>query len=232
MIKRIPTDVIFDLKELFDSMSVNQIVHFIMSLVQIGDRFTYLSSETMTKLVLELLDLKEEDIVFDLGSGNGGFLGKTLCYAKENHIKLDRVFGVDIDNNHVSTSNMALEILTSETKGNFDVKYSNILTDDVSFKYTKGYVFPPFNIKIFGMDSKFDTIFDNIKLTPRNNSELVFIDRLLNNINGKNPRAVALVSGRMLFNNADKEYREALINEGLLEGIIELPNNILEKHSN
>ena len=68
-------------------------------------------------------------------------------------------------------------------------------------------------------------------MTAKNSFELVFIDKLLANLKGENKRGVALVTGRTLFNVADREYREALANSGLLEGIIELPQNTLENTS-
>jgi type I restriction enzyme M protein len=134
--------------------------------------------------------------------------------------------GVEINVSQVYNSIMALEILSDDYLRKIRIDYGNVVTDKIKNHYNKGYAFAPFAMRLSGGAVNFKTIFKDIELTARNSSELIFIDKLIKNLEGEDRRAVALVHGRVLFNNSDREYRNEIVKSGLLEGIIELPGNL------
>lgn len=230
-IKRIPKDIIYDLKEYFDQLSKEEIKTTLMDTLLFDDKFIDKTSKDLGDLSCKLLELMEDDVLFDLGSGRGSFLSIASDYANKSNINVKELAGIEINLNHLSISRMIMEILLEDRTTVYNINYANILSDSPLITYNKGYVYPPLGMRFIGSDPYFKTIFSEIILTAKNSFELVFIDKLLTNLKGENKRGVALVTGRTLFNVADREYREALANSGLLEGIIELPQNILENTS-
>ncbi len=164
-------------------------------------------------------------VVADIGSGNGSVLANILIDSRRQGYVLKDLIGFEINSEQAKMSQMALDIL-SDGDPKPIIKIGNVL-DGGDFICTRGYCFPPFGMKQFLREkSKPSKLFKKIELSMRNTSEWLFVDTLLSGLH-ENGRAVAIVSGRALFNYADEEYRRALIESGLLEGIIELPNGSL-----
>lgn len=164
-------------------------------------------------------------IVADVGSGNGGVLAKILVDSRRHGHVLKDLIGFELNSEQAKMSQMALDIL-SDGDPKPIIKIGNVL-EGGDFICTRGYCFPPFGMKQFLREkTKPSKLFKKIELSTRNTSEWLFVDALLSGLH-ENGRAVAIVSGRALFNYADEEYRRALIESGLLEGIIELPNGSL-----
>lgn len=164
-------------------------------------------------------------IVADVGSGNGSVLAKILVDSCKQGYVLKDLIGFELNSEQAKMSQMALDILSNGDPKPI-IKIGNVL-DGGDFVYTRGYCFPPFGMKQFlNEKSKPSRLFKKIELSTRNTSEWLFVDTLLSGLQ-ENGRAIAIVSGRALFNYADEEYRRALIESGLLEGIVELPNGSL-----
>lgn len=164
-------------------------------------------------------------VVVDVGSGNGGVLAKILVNSCRHGYILKDLIGFELNSEQAKMSQMALDIL-SDGDPKPIIKIGNVL-EGGDFICTRGYCFPPFGMKqLLREKTKPSKLFKKIELSTRNTSEWLFVDELLSRLH-ENGRAVAIVSGRALFNYADEEYRRALIESGLLEGIIELPNGSL-----
>ena len=227
-LSRTPSDLKFDLEKLFCDFSLLEIKEVIYSVLFFKQRFMENTSDSLLSLSLSLLNIENDDTIFDLGSGLGTFLAGVYKHTLEKSIKIKSLSGVEINYNQLAISRMALEILTGDSDLKCDIKYLNIFTDRIESKYNKGFVYPPIGLRFMGSEVNYTTIIGNIQLTARNTPEWIFIDNLLSNLNGNKKRAVALISGRSLFNAADKEYRELLLNNGLIEGIIELPQGFID----
>lgn len=228
---RIPSDLKFDLENMFLDLSFNEIKGIVSSSLFIKQRFMDNSNDNLLALTSELLELSNGDSIFDLGSGLGGFLIGTLNLAQECSIELSALYGVEINYKQHAISKMVLEILTFDSSVKSMINYANILTDKYELTYNKGFVYPPLGMKLMGNDLNYISIFKNIVLSTRNSVEWIFIDKLLNNLKGNDARAVALVTGRTLFSAVDRDYREEILKSGMLEGIIELPQGIVDNTS-
>lgn len=188
--------------------------------------FNQNSSEAITDIAYELLNIDDAGhIVYDLGSGNGNVLIKFLLNSLDKGYHLKDIIGHELNVNEAKLSEMALDILNDVH--NSHIQVGNALDSNNTVVFTKGYCLPPFGFKyIFKEKTRKSLLFNDVEFTARNTPEWVFVDKLLQGM-WCTGNAVAIVSGRALFNDADKEYRERLIESGLLEGIIELPSGAL-----
>ena len=179
------------------------------------------SNNYLSELANDLLNIDGADhIIMDFGSGTGNFLANVYKKAHENKYVLKDLCGIEINAEQAHISQMALSLLSD---GSVDpvIIIGNAL-DKVNCPYTRAYVFPPLGTRrLLSEDIRKSSLFNNVYLSNRNSSEWLFIDNMLGGLLGD--RAVALVTGRALFNSADLEYRNRLIDSGWLEGIIELP---------
>ena len=226
---RMPESLKLDLKFLFDELSIKEIASLIYELLIKRERFVDNSNETIVELAYKMLNIENNDSVFDLGSGLGTFLAGVYQRSIQDKLSIKSISGIDINYKLQALSAMALELIVdSNTNVKYSINYANIFTDENNYEYNKGFVFAPLGLRLMVNESTFRTISKNVFLTARNSTEWLFIDRLLKNLKGTKKRAFAIVSGRALFNAADKEYREYLLKQGMIEGIIELPNNLLE----
>jgi len=231
MNKHLKTETIQDIRKFYQYRNIDEIREIVYELLSgkhtfDGRSFIESSNNKISELAFNLLGLDDnESIVFDLGSGTGNFLANVYTNAQAKHLNLKGLIGLELNLDQAHISQMALDLLVDDSIKPV-VVIGNAL-DKPGNQYTKGYVFPPFGIRQIIQEKTVKShLFPDIKLTNRNTTEWFFIDSLLSGLQS-NGRAIALVTGRALFNDADKEFRNRLIKEGKLEGIIELPNNVL-----
>lgn len=174
-------------------------------------------------LTIKLLEINAGDMVMDLGSGNGYFLGKVLDHAKKRKMELKDLHGVEINIDSANVSRMVLSIIGSE---NFNIIEGNGLEENLAL-YNKAFTFPPISMRLPELSRREQTSKFGLKFNLRNSLEWVFVDRILSGLTGNNKKAVAVLAPRCLFNEADQEYRDTLLKEGLIEAIIELPVGLL-----
>ena len=226
----LPEHDLFRIRNLFNSFSKEDLREIVLTALSndISGYRDYINTTTSSifDIAAKLLDIDGAGhTVVDLGSGDGGVLAKILINARKKKYVLKDLIGFELNIESAKVSQMSLDIL-SDGDPRPIIKIANIF-DGCDFVCTRGYCFPPFGLKQFLREkSRPSKLFKGIELTNRNTSEWLFIDTLLNGLH-EYGRAVALVSGRALFNFADNEYRTALLENGLLEGIIELPNGSL-----
>ena len=192
-------------------------------------RFDDSSSKELSELVLKLFgDLYGGPIMFDACSGRGNFLLNAFDYSLKKRFVFKDLFGVDINSQNVNLSNMVMRIVSYLTSTPM-VKALNSMTDKFDFPITHAYVFPPLGLKFATREKSLKSkLFDDIEFTGRNTAEWIFIDNVLSQVDKHVARTITVVTARALFSEDDKEYRNKLIESGMLEGIIELPSGALE----
>lgn len=224
--QQISSQALNEMQALFDEVGlegIREFVYYLLSGKRNGSRsFIETSNNNLCQLAIDLLEIDNRggDILLDLGSGVGNFLANAYKDSKNRNYVFKDLFGVEMISEQANISKMALSILIDGSVYP-KITIGNAL-DKFEYPYTKGYVFPPLGMrKLLNEDVRKSFLFPELYLTNRNTGEWLFIDNLLSQLNGG--RAVAIVTGKALFNNADLEYRNMLIEKGLLEGIIELP---------
>ena len=178
-----------------------------------------LSNKATSTLAIKLLDLKNNDIVIDLGSGQGIFCAYLYKYCLENNIQLSKIIGEEISKDSYLLSKIMFSI--------FDDSKTLFFNEDIvnnKHKFNKAYCFSPIGNKI---NTRYESSL-NIILNIKNSLSLVFIDKVLTDSLDK---AIIITSPSILFNSFDRKYINELILEGYLEGIIELPKGFLIESS-
>ena len=227
----ISSEVIERLFNLFSKLNIDGIRMLISEILSgksnSSNSFIETSNNYISELACELLEIANSgETVLDLGSGTGNFLANVYKTIGNLSLESSKLIGIEINAEIANISNMALSIL-GDINTSHEIITGNAF-DKIEYIYSKGYVFPPLGMrKILEDGVRKSHLFPHLNLTNRNTGEWLFIDSLLSGLSKNNGRAIALVSGKSLFNNSDLEYRDELIKSGLLEGIIELPTGSL-----
>ena len=181
-------------------------------------------SHELNNLIFDLLSLnKEGDKVFDFGFSEGNFLLSTLDRAEKEGINIASISGCEIIHRFCMMTNMVFAILNYKNTNINLIDCDGVQGKD--FVFNKGFVFPPFGLRYYE-DYKIQ-LDDNIIFNTRISSEWLFIDKMIN-ASKEFDKIVAILLPRCLYNIADENYKKSLIKKGLIEGIIELPNNLFD----
>lgn len=192
---------------------------------KIISRLLVTQTKELNDLIYDLLKLnKEDDSIYDFGFGQGNFLFSLLNRSISEEIKIKSISGCEI--------NYAFYFLAKMVFAIFDFKDLNVNLTNCDgmeadkMEFNKAFIFPS-----FGTFSDFDEyktkLDENIVLTRKNTSQWAYIDNMINS-SKEFERMVSILSPRSLYNIADDKYKRALIKNGLIEGIIELPNNLFD----
>ncbi|MGM9859065.1 MAG: N-6 DNA methylase [Bacilli bacterium] len=225
MNENVSNDTIDKINFFFSELTIEEIRNIIYEILSGKNNspksFIENSSNNISELVNDLLEIDDSGhIIMDFGSGTGNFLANVYRKAHEKKLILKDLCGIELNVEQANISKMALFIL-SDGSVKPEIIIGNAL-EKVNHPYTRAYVFPPFGMKkLLKEEIRKSFLFDDVYLSNKNTPEWLFIDNMLSGLSGK--RAVALVTGKALFNSFDIEYRNKLINSGLIEGIIELP---------
>ena len=172
----------------------------------------------LNELLLELHHLESNDVYIEYGCGTGNSLLKLAA-------KGITACGVD----------RALEaIIIAEIKSywkNIDIHvvHTNMDYNDIKdVKANKATVDTAF----LKNGDNFEALMQNEYLQPykaviKKSGMRVWSQAIIAYQKNKDGRVIALATPAALFNNADKELRKTLINQGIIEGIIELPAGVL-----
>ncbi len=231
MLEPFNKEMLSEFRELIDGLAVSDIKDLIeLALSYRCHRFDDSSSKELCNLSLKMFgDSLDGSILCDTCVGRGDFLLEAINYSKNNNFIYKDLFGTDINYQNVNITNIILKVITRLNGLDYlpSIKALNSMTDNFGFPITHAYVFPPiglmFSIKENNIPSK---LYENIRFTGRNSAEWIFIDNVL--AQHRYCKMIAIVSARALYNKEDVAYRNLLIENRRLEGIIELPQGACE----
>lgn len=176
--------------------------------------------QSVTKLVVELLELSDGMSVLDMCAGNGTFLNK----LSQGNFNL-RLFGEEINNiNYFVTkvvfylNNKDVSLSNIDTLSNYshNLKYDRVFSD-----FPKGLANSNYQR---GLYKQYQKKHLNLKLR-KSSTDYAFIEKLLNSLN-ENGKGIYITSPGLTYNGLDYEYRKEIIEKNYLEGIISLPANL------
>lgn len=206
------------------NLSLKGIQNIVLDIV-IGPKrtkFAYFDEDCeLYKLLYKLIDLRNGDSLIDYNSNSAMNLLETIDEARKNGIKINDSIKVEENDKDILLNQMILDILNS---GNNRIKVINKKSANaIDTSFNKAFYFA--DLDKIGSNKKLikSKIFPEIAFTPRSSASFIDIDELLACIKHTNRRVVAFVPASVLYNDVDLEYRNALINNGLLECVIELP---------
>ncbi|MBE6100222.1 MAG: methyltransferase domain-containing protein [Anaerovibrio sp.] len=187
--------------------------------VNINEMPAYNNGESVNNLLLELHHLEKGDVYVEYGCGSGSSLFKL---AREGIT----AYGVELSSDIVKAAEikaywkkMKIKIECADMEKNSTCDISSVTKSTVDAGFTKN-------------SQNFESLLNNKYLQPyktvlKRGGVRVWGQALIAYQKNKDGRVIALTSASALTNNADKEIRKNLINQGIIEGIIELPVGIL-----
>ncbi|MFA9399160.1 MAG: N-6 DNA methylase, partial [Clostridiaceae bacterium] len=178
--------------------------------------------EGISNLAISLLSLTQDDVILDMGSGVSSFLTKV---AQESKCK--KIYGVEIDTNNVIISNLRCFITglpINIIQGNIiSQDYSKLSANKVFSNYPLGMRFPALEMYI-KQNPKLKKYFKEAKRTVSGDWVFGMASHLNTKMMGK---TVILMSNAGTWNKPDELFRQKLVEDGFVEGIILLPPRLL-----
>ena len=182
-------------------------------------------NDSLNELCIRLLNIVSMNSIFNVGTGLSNFIYDLYDYSKNNNIDLKDIKGIDLDKNKVSLGEMVLSILLDDNKSPYSLINVDAF-DKLEINSSKGVCFLLDRYDSLKSERVIDSNYKGIKFSFRNSVEWIALDKVLSNKSIE--RFIALVPSRILYSENDKEYRNKVISEGLIESIIELPSNVIK----
>lgn len=180
------------------------------------------TSKEISNLTCRLIEIKDGDTIYDLGSGTGNLLISAYNFAKKDKKKI-KLIGTELNSELAFVSKVLLTLRDAD----YQIITGDALRTDDHLHYSKAYTFPAIGARYTEMypeyfNQQFGELFNT-----RSNSEWYFVFKALSNMD-KNGRLVALLPEGALFRSTDRDIRKYLLNNNLLEGIISLPARVID----
>lgn len=178
------------------------------------------TTDGIMQLVIDVLDIKEEDSVLELGSGVNSFLTKVGYSSKSQNLK-----GIEISKTNIIIGEMRKYI----TGVNIEITEGNMLLE-TEIKGDKVFVDSPLGVKIANIheyiekNQKLREFFNELKINSTGEWIYGINGYLKTNFNGK---TAIIMTNAGTWNKLDENIRQKLVEEGLVEGVIILPSNLL-----
>ncbi len=176
----------------------------------------------ISDLAIRLMDLKESDTILDLGSGVGSFLLQAAYDSGSRNL-----YGVEINTNNVIVANLRKLITKLPIKiiqGNIvSQEYSELSANKVFSNYPLGMRFPELQ-NYLKNNQRLLKYFKKAKRTVTGDWVFGLGAYLNTSMPGK---TIILMSNAGTWNKPDEELRKELINRGIVEGVILLPERLL-----
>lgn len=169
----------------------------------------------ISNLSFEILNIKEDEAVADLGSGYGDFLINS-------YILQDKAKYIGYDINIICNTIAKMKFYLLNLKGVIEQK--DILKIEEDLKFNKIFSNPPFGLRVKPNYKKVEDIYpEGIKRIS--NIEWAFAIKAIESLKDDG-KAIVLMSQRALINSIDTEIRKYFIENGFIEAIISLPERI------
>lgn len=169
-------------------------------------------------LVAKLLNLQDEDIVLEIGSGYGSF----LSYVGNINSSI-KLIGEEINKDVCDSSKMVLEM----SKANYSIENIDAIKNVKYPEFTKGFIFPPIGLRYpTDIYERYQSI-NNTIFNLKSSCEWFFIYNALESMK-EGGKIIAIVSDGVLFKAQDTNFRKYLLENNLIEGIISLPSGFLK----
>lgn len=219
-----------------------------------GDVYEYLLSKIATagrngqfrtprhiiRMIVELLDIRPDDIICDPACGTAGFLVSAgeylkekylneIFYNKEKHAHYNNAMfhGYDMDRTMLRIG--AMNLMTHGIE-NPNISYKDSLSDqnDKANCFTKILANPPFK---GSLDADIVSA-DLLKITKTKKTELLFLALFLRML-VKGGRCATIVPDGVLFgaSNAHQSIRKEIVDGNRLEAVISMPSGVFKPYA-
>lgn len=179
----------------------------ILNKIEAVERFNDSTPREINMIIDGILKIKKEESCLDFAFGKGSL---AIQVANKS------VYGIEINSFYREIAQLMIEIANEEG----EVKLGDALKDKID-EADVVVSNPPFGLNISSNEDKEYLQWGN----PLRSSDAHFISLALSKM--KSRGALVLPQGALFRGGAEGEVRKKLIEEGYIEGIISLPNNIM-----
>lgn len=183
----------------------------------------FYTPRSLTKLIVEILDVKEGRI-FDPACGSGGFFVSALEKLEREGVEKEKlsIFGQESKEFVWKMCKMNLAIRAAEG----DVRWGDSYHDDKFFDLRADYVVsnPPFNDSGWGRErvKPNDPRF-KYGLPPENNANFVWIQHYIYHLAPNGKAGFVMANGALSVGGVEGEIRKRIIEDDLVYGIVATP---------
>ena len=201
--------------------------YFLKNSITVGnDLGEYFTPRHIVNLMIELIEPKFGEKIYDPTCGTGGFLIATFNYikkriskTKDNYQKLkeDAIFGREITkNSKIAKMNM---ILTGD--GHTNIEEIDSLASPKKDEFEVVLANPP-----YGQTTKFGSYYP----VSSNNGDAIFIQHIIMSLKDDGRSAVVIPEG-LLFAKSEKEVRKYMLKNCNILAIISLPQGVFRPYA-
>jgi len=207
----------FSKEELEDLLTNNNLLNHYLE-----PRYNLPIGENLLNILISLLDVKDNDIILNPFSADGEIISSILKQDKDVFIE-----GMEIDSYKRNIAIIKNSILSDKFQlMPFNPENSNMVNKNIN----KLIAFPPVGNR--WMHKNIVDKSKDVKTYLEENSinrfgDLVYIIKNLQELD-KLERAIYIYPTGRLFNHIEKDILQFLVNNGLIEGIIQLPEGIID----
>ena len=187
----------------------------------------HVATRQLSELAINLLKIGDsgEDVLYNPNCGIGYPLISVLDSIKRNDGQIKEIKCDDINDMYLYFQNLISDIFGGQ-KINVNIKKGGLLSDLENEEYNKILVMGPLSFTETYHADQIETWTINSPFRRIKNSEWYFLDKMIRK-NTKNFRGFILTLGKTLWERSKYDFREKLIENGYLEGIIQLPERTL-----
>ena len=183
----------------------------------------FYTPRSLTKLIVEILDVKEGKI-FDPACGSGGFFVSALEKLQKENIEKERLSIYGQESKEFVWKVCKMNLAIRNTEG--DIRWGDSYHDDKFFDLRADYVVsnPPFNDSEWGRDrvKPNDPRF-KYGLPPENNANFVWIQHFIYHLAPNGKAGFVMANGALSAGGQEGEIRKNIIEDDLIYGIITTP---------
>ncbi|MEY3288595.1 MAG: hypothetical protein RLZZ419_837 [Pseudomonadota bacterium] len=193
----------------------------------------FYTPRTIVRLMVNILDPKAGESVYDPACGTGGMLLETVHHVKENGGD-PRLLKIRGQEKNLTTEAIARMNLFLHGMEDFDILRGDTLRHPKFIKNDKLETFdnvianPPFSLNEWGYDLWQNDPYDRKKygLAPKTNGDFSWVQHMFASLNDKGRMAVVLPHGVLFRGAAEGKIRTNLLKENRIEAIIGVASNL------
>ncbi len=197
-----------------------------------GEFFT---PRAVVRLMVQLLDPKEGESIYDPTCGSGGMLVESVNQVRAHgqDPRTLRLYGQEVQATTAAIARMNLYLHDIET---FSIKRGDTLqnprfreADGSLTRFDAVIANPPFSLKNWGRVGWVDDPFGRSRFGVPSDTygDLAFVEHMVSSMSEDNGRvAVVMPQGALFRGGSERDIRRGLIEQGLVEAVIDLPPNL------
>ncbi len=180
----------------------------------------YGTPESISKLALKLLNIKDKERIADFGSGVGGFINLASNIYDKNSF-----YGIELNTYSYELSKIRFELFDNDA----EIELGNMFEVPNDRKFEKIFSNYPFGLRLLHLQTDTEYIKELYRRIPvikrATSSDWIFNSLIYDHLT-ENGKAVTIMTNGSTWNSIDQPIREYFVRNGYIEAVISLPEKI------